>query len=264
MNYLACIAIACAACSSSGGGAPAPGLDASSAGSSGPDAPKILSLSTNLMTMTSSDRLIVSAVVTDPDGIDDLIGGTLTTTDGTATFGAFATDASEGAYSISLTWTDINTTAPIDAAADATTPRGFRASFYDVAGHTAYRDVTVNLGCGNHEVACAGRCLMDGCGVCGHMCAPVCGDHVCSTGETTATCPQDCAFCGDGVCSSTESAASCPLDCVSAVCGDGFCSPSETLATCAVDCAVCGDFVCSPGEEVSCPLDCLHPRQPGR
>jgi hypothetical protein len=55
------------------------------------------------MTMTSSDRLAVSAVVTDPDGIDDLIGGTLTTTDGASTFGAFATDASEGAYSISLT-----------------------------------------------------------------------------------------------------------------------------------------------------------------
>jgi hypothetical protein len=255
MRFLACVVLVCAACTSSGGTSPDPTSDASPGGSSAPNAPKILSLSTNLMTMTSSDKLVVSAVVTDPDGIDDLIGGTLTTTDGTSTFGAFATDASEGAYSISLTWADINATQPIDAPVDTTTPRAFRASFYDVAGHTVYRDVTVNLGCSDHRVACGGQCLIDACGVCGHTCT-VCGDHVCSTGETAGNCPLDCAVCGDHVCSFGESAESCPADCP-AVCGDQVCSPGESVASCAMDCAVCGDLVCSPGEEVSCPIDCL-------
>jgi hypothetical protein len=209
------------------------------------------------MTMTNLDRLVVSAVVTDPDGIDDLIGGTLMTTDGASTFGAFATDASEGAYSISLTWTDINAAQAIDAPADATTPRGFRASFFDVAGHSVYRDVTVKLGCADHRLACGGECLVDACGVCGKTCVAVCGDHVCATGETTLDCPADCAICGDLVCSPGETASNCPLDCTAAVCGDGVCSHGETVTSCTADCAVCGDGVCSPGETDSCPFDCL-------
>jgi len=154
--------------------------------------PEILTLNTNLTSMTSYDRLVISAVVTDPDGIDDLIGGTLTTTDGTAAYGAFATAASEGAYSISLTWDDIDTTQAIHAPADATTQRAFRTSFYDVAGHSVYRDVSVSLGCSDHRVACGGGCMDDICGVCGHVCA-FCGDGVCDAGESVSNCPTDCS-----------------------------------------------------------------------
>jgi hypothetical protein len=41
-----------------------------------------------------------------------------------------------------------------------------------------------------------------------------CGNLLCEPGETTSTCPADCAAsCGDGTCSPDESCSSCPLDC---------------------------------------------------
>src|SRR5262245_32614596 len=76
-------------------------------------APRILSLSSNLQIMHPADTLIVTAVVTDPDGIDDVIGGQLRDASG-ATYGAFQTSAAEGAYGMSLTWAALNAVAPID------------------------------------------------------------------------------------------------------------------------------------------------------
>jgi hypothetical protein len=67
------------------------------------DSPVILLLATNTDTLTQSDResLTFSVVVTDPDGIDDIIGGTLEDPDG-GTYGAFISSAEEGSYTISL------------------------------------------------------------------------------------------------------------------------------------------------------------------
>lgn len=41
-----------------------------------------------------------SVVLTDPDGIDDLIGGTLKDPDSGSSYGAFVTEAGEGAYAL--------------------------------------------------------------------------------------------------------------------------------------------------------------------
>ena len=157
--------------SGGGGGSGNPTGGASSSAS-----PKILSLHTNISSMTSSDMLVISAVVTDPDGIDDVIGGNLETPDGIAAYGAFATDASEGAYSISLTWDSLNTVAPIDTDAGGSESRTLRATFFDVEGNTVWRDVSVTLGCGGAtRAACSGTCedltSMQSCGECGHTCS---------------------------------------------------------------------------------------------
>ena len=81
----------------------------------------------------------------------------------------------------------------------------------------------------------------------------VCGNGTCETGETPATCLQDChatipaAVCGNHVCELGETTASCPGDCpVSAgpVCGNRVCEAGETTATCPLDC---------PPATTSCP-----------
>lgn len=97
--------------------------------------------------------------------------------------------------------------------------------------------------------------------------SPSCGDGICQSGETTATCTTDCAgstiACGDGVCEAPEDDYACPADCdaASPMCGDGVCNGSEDHASCNADCEmlVCGDGACRGETVVSCPEDCTDP-----
>jgi hypothetical protein len=198
-RLIACLSALAAACQSADDDVMS---DAGSGGSgmSSPQAPKILALNTNNTTLDETDVLVISAVVTDPDGIGDLIGGQLMTADGTSAYGAFATDAAEGAYSLSLSWSAINSTDAINTDAGATTQRTFRATFFDTAGHSSYRDVTVGLRCSlNSAAACNGACTtgesyttLDQCGSCNHAC-PIAaggGERECVTKESIPSLPQ--------------------------------------------------------------------------
>ncbi|MEZ4460728.1 MAG: hypothetical protein R3E66_13565 [bacterium] len=77
------------------------------------DGPRIIDLSINTTTATpSTTRLTISAIVTDPDGTGDLIGGTLKSPGG-ATYGAFQSSAAEGSYQLMVTWSQLNAVQPI-------------------------------------------------------------------------------------------------------------------------------------------------------
>ncbi len=155
-----------------------------------PAAPRILSLQVNTPTIDETETLTVTSIVTDPDGIDDLIGGTLEDPATARSYGAFATAAAEGAYQISMAWSSINTVGPINAPPEGV-ERTFRATFYDVAGHAAQRDVVVMLGCKSDvRSACEGRCFAlatdeANCGACEHACPDAahadtwCGEGAC-------------------------------------------------------------------------------------
>jgi hypothetical protein len=96
----------------------------------------------------------------------------------------------------------------------------------------------------------------------------VCGNDVCQGGETSSTCPADCAptpttttSCGDGECGASETSSACPGDCGPPNCGDGTCqtTQAESATTCPDDCggSYCGNGTCaSPETATDCPEDC--------
>lgn len=173
--------------------------------------PRILSLETNVTVLRSDQTLVVTAVVTDPDGVDDLIGGSLVDAAGGGTYGAFATSAAEGSYQITLDWGALDTVLSIDAPRTGV-ERRFRARFFDVAGEVAESEFAVTLRCADDaHSACAGVCVdtatdPEHCGACDRL-APegtTCRDGAVAcfdAGETlcTDTCVDtsyDLAHCG--------------------------------------------------------------------
>lgn len=125
-------------------------------GPSSPDAPRFLSFGTNVSAISEGESIMFTAVLTDPDGIDDLIGGSLTSDDGMVQYGAFATSGQEGSYTLSVSWDQFQQVEDIVFLTMGN--RVLRAEFFDVDGNSVQRTVTVSFRCSNGAYACAGRC----------------------------------------------------------------------------------------------------------
>lgn len=169
--------------------------------------PRILSFTTNVSAITRGQSVTFSAIVTDPDGLADIVGGTLEGGSGQV-YGTFSASGGAGAYSMSLSWNDMHLVAPIEFTTEE--QRTFMARFYDVAGNQVTQSAQVRLHC-NGDAACAGTCadLMTDdlhCGTCGHVCEePVsCYSGSCVvalqwTPSQTGSCQQSCpALAGSG------------------------------------------------------------------
>jgi hypothetical protein len=146
--------------------------------------PTILNLSTNVTTLTPEEQLVVTAVVTDPQGIAQVVGGTLSDPGG-ASYGAFQVSTTSGAYSLTLTWAAIETVKDIDSGAGGTS-RTFDAVFYDQSGNSTSQEFSIQLECDTTtDGICGGACTdlqtdPANCGVCAHACASLAS---CKVGE---------------------------------------------------------------------------------
>ncbi|MEZ4436850.1 MAG: hypothetical protein R3F65_30990 [bacterium] len=120
-----------------------------------------LTFNANVREITEGGQVVFSAVVTDPDGIADLIGGVLEDPGG-ASFGAFATAGEEGAYGLTLTWAELDAVQGIEFDGEAT--RQVVAVFFDQASSRLPRRSRTTLHCrGTGGAACAERCVsLDG------------------------------------------------------------------------------------------------------
>lgn len=122
----------------------------------GDRSPRIVNFAANQTTMRPADTLTLSVIVSDPDGVQDVLGGTLEQPGG-GTYGTFT--GVSGAFSIQLTWTALNVVAPINAPPNGTS-RTLRARFFDAGGHNAIAELTITLQCdGSGRSACAGSCF---------------------------------------------------------------------------------------------------------
>jgi hypothetical protein len=148
--------------------------------------PRILTFSTNVTSLEPRQSVTFTAVVTDPNGIDNLIGGTLGAPGGNPSYGAFVTAAAEGSYSLVMTWEQIQQATPLpdDSAEGVLT---FEAKFFDAEGNSVTQTVDVELVCdvdGGPKVCCGGEPIDTSsddfhCGACNN----VCEDSLCSDSE---------------------------------------------------------------------------------
>lgn len=134
-------------------------------------APQILFLGSNIDKMYSNSNLNITAVVTHPDGIDEIIGGVLLDESGFS-YGPLVSADKEGAYGISLTWNQINELRPIYAPIEGS-PRIFTVKFFDQKGSSTVKNIAITLGAFNgvHSI-CWGKHYnlsndIENCGSCG-------------------------------------------------------------------------------------------------
>lgn len=251
---------ACTPSSNSGkadGGGTSPhddgGSTADSGGTTTPGGPMFLSFGTNITTMTESDTVTFVAVLTDPQGLTNLVGGHLTDPTGQIQFGAFIA-TNQGSYSLSLTWTQIYQATNFQFVGQG--PVHFVAEFFDVQGRNTTKDSTLTLACmASTWGTCGGTCFdfandNQHCGGCG----------TCDSLSSGTTCAQ--GACGVDV-EDTSHTKSCNTVCAGAngTCGttcadfDNFGGVGEYTCTNAQ--AMDYGFACSdvpPATETSCPI----------
>lgn len=143
------------------------------AGHSGSSSPRILSWALSSMELTPTRTINISAVVTDPDGLNDLVGGTLVD-DQNRAYGTFANSTGAGSYSLSLSWPGSNQIDPITGAGLS---RSLIARFFDVEGNMVEQRFSISLHCDDSGATpCSGICTsldedLHNCGACGFGCA---------------------------------------------------------------------------------------------
>jgi len=136
--------------------------------------PLFLSFNTNVSKITEGESLTFTALLTDPDGVDDIVGGSLLSENEMIDYGPFIAAGQAGTYSFSLSWMQIQQATPINFE-NSSPSLVFRARFFDQGGNKAVKDSQITLSCDGGS-ACNGSCTdlaIDGsnCGTCGHACA---------------------------------------------------------------------------------------------
>jgi hypothetical protein len=264
--------------SSTGGGTSgtsgSPSSSSTTGGTSGSTTggvPMILSLAANTQTLHSDETLVFTAILTDSAGVDQVIGGHLVDPTSKASYGAFSTSPTKGAYSLTLTWEAINTVASIDAGAMGVT-RTFRAEFFDQDSQSTSQDLVVTLRCAKDgDVAGSGSCSA-GCFIDGQKRDPAALDHnnpcqSCQPNTTSDawTLLADGASCGGGqICHAGACGSGCEVGSTHFAPGDadpqnvcGSCQPahSTTSFSAVADGTPCGGGnICAGG---ACANDCV-------
>lgn len=218
-----------------------------------PSGPRILSFSTNVAQLTEEETVRFSAVLTDPDGVEDLIGGELRS--GSTTLATFATSAQEGAYTLALSWDELGQALAFEF--DDEQSLEFTGVFFDAAGHETTATTQLRLHCDGLN-ACSGRCLdrttsADHCGACGNACAPIAqGEAVCYQGECLKA--SECFERGElPVHNCTEICAASGMTCVEGAGFRAYCDFDEaspcTNGNCCEEASWCSSSVESCGRE---------------
>ena len=190
-----------------------------------PEAPRVLELFANAERLEEQGIVTITAQVTDPNGLEDIIGGVLEDDSTGAVYLPF-TQISEGTFAAVVTWDEVDAAEPI--VFEFSGSRIYRATFVDQAGHEGIATIVLPFYCDplvdgvsyEHWGVCGdGACRRLGtdldCEGCGNAC-DACIDASCLTvewtecvtGATTADCNESCANAGgqcvEGACGNAD------------------------------------------------------------
>jgi hypothetical protein len=150
-------------------------------GTSEPGGPEVFELFADPPTLRERDVLMLTAHVTDPDGLDDIVGGVLLGSSSGALYGSFV-QISEGAFQVLLSWDAVDELDPIWFQWEGS--RSFRAEFVDRAQRVGTRTIAIPFNCGGPDFG-------------------VCGDATCrplGTKDDCEGCNDRCSWCENATC----------------------------------------------------------------
>lgn len=159
--------------------------------------PVIVDFGTNVKSITEGELVRFTATLTDPDGPDDIQGGSLKSADEEVTFGAFS-DLGNGTYELNLDWYAIDQAIGVEFIGSDTL--AFKAVFFDNDGKKGFATTSIELTC-DTDFACEGHCVWEdkeNCGSCGNWCMIECVDGVCDPPDSTTGEPGLCGWSDGG------------------------------------------------------------------
>jgi len=146
-------------------------------------APVIEQLTVAPSALTPWDTVTVTAVVSDPDGLDDIQAGLVFHNSTGAVHRSFI-EVDAGVYEAEFTWSRLNTADPIDFTISE--QRQFLVEFFDHSGLVGSAVFDLQLHCYG-IAACGGVCSdldePDHCGACGVECEGACVEGQCAAAK---------------------------------------------------------------------------------
>ncbi|MBS2027101.1 MAG: hypothetical protein JST54_04280 [Deltaproteobacteria bacterium] len=239
----------------------------STTGTSGSNSPpQIESLTANPTTIGPGGSTVISAIVSDPDGLSDLAGGTLAAPSGSGTYGAFSTPGGQGTFTFTLSWSELQSVSAFEIPAGGKSI-SVSATFFDNHGHSTTQTLNLTAACSpSGDATCSGSCTdlqtdPNNCGSCGNV---VASGGSCVNGSPG--CPHSYDVVCNGACVDAKfdssNCGSCGNDCSTWAMNHGL---SASQATCDYGvCALqatgvinesCASYCASQGTGLTCYLD---------
>ena len=184
-----------------------------------PLGPSIQSFSSSANRLDDNDSVTLTVVVSDPDGIEDIIGPLLLEPLSGATLGTLSQSA-PGTFTTTIDWDLLASVEPIEFQRGGE-KRFVRVQFSDNAGHKVTHTQQLDLFCASDAPACDSSCGSVRCPGQDNECLNTSGTTV-SNNDLCSVCNIGCAACSNG-CACFNESPSCNgnTDCVVQVNGNG-------------------------------------------
>ncbi|HEY1100731.1 MAG TPA: scavenger receptor cysteine-rich domain-containing protein [Myxococcota bacterium] len=159
-----------------------------------PLGPSILSFTSSTSTLDDSSSATLTIVVSDPDGVADIVGALLVDPATNTILRPLSPSGTAGTFTADVRWSDLGS-ASLTLDFGATARRSIRVRFIDAGDHAVSQSLPFTLGCGARS-ACEGRCGSFNCNAEGG-CIDV-GDDILDDDDQCSFCNVGCGSCNDG------------------------------------------------------------------